>query len=351
MLSSGISWALNYNIDLYMRKIECIFCLLGLALALPGCQDDDETAVILKPDGITYGTVTDRGGNVYRTLTIGNQTWLAENFRYRPDEATAADQVTYGESFGGNDRDILEGTDMSSYRNFCRNYSGQRFLLYLREQLLAAGEAGRLNTGSSHGVEWILTQVGNYTIPNILSNNEHDDIREELMNIWNDAVNYYFKFDMDYLARFGYLYSYEGALKAVREGAPEGFHLPTDAEWMMLERCLGMDVEELEGLENWRGDAGELLKAGEQGIGFDALYGGAAIYALSTAYNSRYVNKNEEAYFWSSDQIAVSDSLSDGIVRSVSLYHSGIRRMTSRLISTEGTVRPSYSVRLVKCPL
>ena len=109
-----------------------------------------------------------------------------------------------------------------------------------------------------------------------------------------------------------------------------------------------MNTEELEDLENWRGHVGELLKTGEQGIGFNALYGGAAIYALSTIYNSRYVYKNEGAYFWSSDQIFVSDSLSNGIVRNISVYHSGIRRMTSRLISTTENIRPSYSVRLIK---
>ena len=331
-----------------MKKIKYFCCLLGLVLTGLGCQDNDETAVIPKPEGITYGTVTDKGGNVYKTLTIGNQTWLAENFRYRPKEATAADLVTYGESYGGNERTILEGTDMKAYQTFCRNYSGQKFLLYLREQLFAAEEAGRLNTSSSYGVAWIVTQVGNYTIPNLLSYNMHDDIKDELMAIWNDAVDYYFKVDQDYLERFGYLYSYEGALKAVKEGAPEGFHLPTDAEWMTLERHLGMNPGELEGLENWRGHVGELLKTGEQGIGFNALYGGAAIYALSTAYNSRYVYKNEGAYFWSSDQIFVSDSLSNGIVRNISVYHSGIRRMTSRLISTTENIRPSYSVRLIK---
>ena len=267
-----------------MKKIEYFCCLLGLVLTGLACQDDDETTVIPKPEGITYGTVTDKGGNVYKTLTIGNQTWLAENFRYRPDEATAADLVTYGESYGGTERAILEGTNMNSYQTFCRNYSGRKFLLYLREQLLAADEAGRLNTSSPYGVDWIVTQVGNYTIPNLLSYNMHDDIKDELMAIWNDAVNYYFKVDQDYLTRFGYLYS----------------------------------------------------------------YGGAAVYALSTAYNSRYVYKNEGAYFWSSDQIVISDSLSNGIVRNISLYHSGIRRMTSRLISTTENVRPSYSVRLVK---
>ena len=331
-----------------MKKIKYFCCLLALVLTGLGCQDDDETTVIPKPEGITYGTVTDKGGNVYKTLTIGNQTWLTENFRYRPKEATAADLVTYGESYGGNERTILEGTDMKAYQTFCRNYSGQKFLLYLREQLFAAEEAGRLNTSSPYGVDWIAAQVGNYTIPNLLSYNMHNDIKNELMAIWNDAIDYYFKVDQDYLERFGYLYSYEGALKAVKEGAPEGFHLPTDAEWMMLERHLGMNPGELEGLENWRGHVGELLKTGEQGIGFNALYGGAAIYALSTAYNSRYVYKNEGAYFWSSDQIFVSDSLSNGIVRNISVYHSGIRRMTSRLISTTENVRPSYSVRLIK---
>ena len=73
-----------------------------------------------------------------------------------------------------------------------------------------------------------------------------------------------------------------------------------------------------------------------------------AASATLTNYNSRYVNKGEGAYFWSSDEVFVSDSLSNGIVRNISCYHSGIRRMTSRLIMSESTIRPSYSVRLVK---
>jgi uncharacterized protein (TIGR02145 family) len=311
------------------------------------CQDDD-TDGVSKLDAISYGTVTDRAGNVYKTLKIGNQTWLAENYRYRLADVTAAEQVTYGEAYNEEERQILSGTNMTAYANFCRNHYGQRFLLYLRERLLVDFQAGKLNTKSSYGVMWIIGQLGNYTIPVLMSYQMHNDIKDQLLTIWNEAVDYYFQVDREYLDKFGYLYSYEGALRAVKEGAPEGFHLPTDAEWMVFERALGMQEDELEDLEDWRGVAGDLLKPGERGIGFDALYGGAAVYAVSTAYNSQYVGKDEGAYFWCSDQIFVSDSLSNGMVRNISFYHSGIRRMTSRLITSPTKVRPSYSVRLVK---
>ena len=84
-----------------------------------------------------------------------------------------------------------------------------------------------------------------------------------------------------------------------------------------------------------------------------ALYWRAALslkftVASITGYNPEYVNKNEGAYFWSRDEVVVSDSLSNGIVRNLSIYHPGIRRMTTRLITSPTKVRPSYSVRLVK---
>ena len=327
-----------------MKRINVFSALLVGILMLGACSDD-EPAVVLKPEGITYGTVTDKAGNEYKTLTLGKQTWLAENFRYRPEDATAAEQVTYGELYNENLRTILKGTDQAAYKSFyANNYQGKQFVLYLREQLMLANEAGELSTMGNT----VINQCHNYPLPIIAAMASFVSIKDKLLEIWDDAVNHILQVDMEYLKEFGYLYSYEGALKATKEGAPEGFHLPTDAEWMMLERALGMSVNELEGLENWRGNVGELLKPGKQGIGFDALYGGAAIYAISTQYNPEYVYKNEGAYFWSSDEVFVSDSISNGIVRNISFYQSGVRRMTTRLITSETKIRPSYSVRLVK---
>ena len=49
-----------------------LLCLFVIA----GCSDDDE----LLPDD-TLGIVTDIDGNVYQTVIIGNQEWMAENLR------------------------------------------------------------------------------------------------------------------------------------------------------------------------------------------------------------------------------------------------------------------------------
>ena len=55
------------------------------------CKKDDTTITPQTGDGgitsvvfnnaNTYGTMTDQNGNIYKTITIGTQTWMAENLR------------------------------------------------------------------------------------------------------------------------------------------------------------------------------------------------------------------------------------------------------------------------------
>jgi len=51
----------------------CSFIAL-LALVLTACKKD-------KPSGPQFGTVTDVDGNVYKTVKIGDQWWMAENLK------------------------------------------------------------------------------------------------------------------------------------------------------------------------------------------------------------------------------------------------------------------------------
>ncbi|MUP39207.1 FISUMP domain-containing protein [Labilibaculum euxinus] len=109
-----------------------------------------------------YGSFTDeRDGNVYRTLKIGSQTWMADNLKYLPKVYSAK-----------------EGNPLQAY-TYVIDYNGT--------DVAAAKE------------------------------------------------NWYYK-------NAGVLYN----LVAAQLSCPEGWHLPTDEEWIEMELALGMDKSEAE---------------------------------------------------------------------------------------------------------
>ena len=69
------------------KTIKISFIVLFVILVTNGCKKDNndnptngKTTAVFK-SGITYGTATDLDGNIYKTVTIGTQTWMAENLR------------------------------------------------------------------------------------------------------------------------------------------------------------------------------------------------------------------------------------------------------------------------------
>ena len=61
------------------------------------------------------------------------------------------------------------------------------------------------------------------------------------------------------------MYDYEAALAAI----PEGWRLPTDDDWLKLEKALGMSISDLEQSGKRGSVQGELLQQGIEGTGIN----------------------------------------------------------------------------------
>ena len=232
----------------------------GLALLciplLFGCDEDDEPTGSGSPV-----TVTDIDGNVYQTVRIGDQLWMAENLR-----------VTHYR----NGDPILHVTDNAA---------------------------------------WFGLLTGAYC--------SYD----------NDEGN---------VAAYGRLYN-RYVVEDSQNIAPEGWHVPNDADWKQLEMYLGMSQSTADGTQ-WRGtdEGGKLKEAGiahwsypNEGAtnesGFTALPGG---YRLS--YGD-FREMDTSAHFWSFP-VRIGDSP----------WNRRLHYTTSRICRDTYGLLDGYSVRCVK---
>jgi uncharacterized protein (TIGR02145 family) len=103
--------------------------------------------------------------------------------------------------------------------------------------------------------------------------------------------------DAKTIAKYGYLYTYQGALEA----APDGWRVPTDDDWKKLEEALGTSAAEADKTD-WRGTyAGTLMAQGEDGAGLRFQYSGYWS-ATTSSFGSPYRLMGAYGFYWTSTE-------------------------------------------------
>ncbi|MEA3477521.1 MAG: FISUMP domain-containing protein [Bacteroidota bacterium] len=75
------------------------------------------SASLIKPDYITINLKDERDGNIYKTVEIGNQVWMAENLEYLPavnqipDDHSYTDPMYYVYDYAGTDINTAIATE------------------------------------------------------------------------------------------------------------------------------------------------------------------------------------------------------------------------------------------------
>jgi len=136
---------------------------------------------------LSYNTFTDpRDGESYKTIQVGTQVWMAENYRYLPS--------VYPSTNG-------EGSDTHP-RYYVNGYEGSDV------------SAAKSNTVEIHSVDWNGDGIS-----------IQDGGSARMVNCYET---------------YGVLYNWPGA----HEACPTGWHLPSDEEWKTLEKHLGMSASD-----------------------------------------------------------------------------------------------------------
>lgn len=108
LTSDDISWY-QYTTTLHRLKPNTTYYVSAFAINKAGVGYGDEITFTTAPAAATitfnndlaYGTVADVDGNVYKTIDIGNQTWMAENLRTtRYNDQTEIPLVTGDTAWG-----------------------------------------------------------------------------------------------------------------------------------------------------------------------------------------------------------------------------------------------------------
>lgn len=117
---------------------------------------------------------------------------------------------------------------------------------------------------------------------------------------YNDSQNY--SMEDKWSDKYGFLYTHAGAMKAV----PEGWRVPSDEDWKLLEQTLGLTSKEAD-TYGWRGNlVGTLMRQTSEGTMLNMLLAG--YYTSNTVMMTPgYRFMGVYGYYWTSTKDETKD--------------------------------------------
>jgi uncharacterized protein (TIGR02145 family) len=111
----------------------CIAFIVLSSIIVTGCKKNEDENPTGKSSTVfnttkTYSTMTDRDGNVYKTITIGTQTWMAENLRtttYNDDKPipNVSDPIAWASLLSGAYCNYKDTSDVDFIATYGRLYN------------------------------------------------------------------------------------------------------------------------------------------------------------------------------------------------------------------------------------
>ncbi len=327
------------------KSIITSACCLALCLLSVACSDENSSAVDFHSDVVSPADdFTDpRDGNTYHCIQIGNQIWMTENLRYMLPGNSLAGCYTWDESMADvEDAEVDDDTFRQTATDVAQDAQYNGWPQY----------ATAVATGTQNIVTMVNMMDYGYKQSEVMQYLEYyPDYYEVLLTALDAAkdsvqigLDNYLEAEADnggYVQKYGFLYSHDGALKAV----PQGWRLPSDDDFLTLERTLGLSSSEATEMEAWRGEGLATLLQDGGASGYNAQRAGGNTYIIKASGNN-YSGKDENWYYWTSTMDKQKDSVDVAIIRMSAIYTNKVWRGTSPL--TTGYRDVTYSVRCVK---